>query len=171
MTFRQKAQQEQPEIVNDSYVGGVRNCPESYGYEETRDDCPGSCETNCAKCWDREMPGAEPIKEAPKHRGVVYLAGPITGVPNYWEAFEKMDDCLSSRGWTVLSPARHPQGLTNADYMRIDFAMIDTADVVLFLPGWQNSEGAKLEKHYCEYTSKSHTEHIENLEEVLTCQR
>lgn len=110
-------------------------------------------------------------KPKKKTRGVVYLAGPITGVPNYWEAFERMDDYLSSMGWTVLSPARHPQGLTNADYMRIDFAMIDTADVVLFLPGWQNSPGAKLEKHYCEYIDKPHTEHVENLEEVLACQR
>lgn len=108
-------------------------------------------------------------KEEQKPHGVVYLAGPITGVPKYWEAFEAVDDYLTARGWIVLSPARHPQGLTNADYMRMDFAMIDTADVVFFLPGWENSEGARLEKHYCEYTGKPHTKELkafEPLEEV-----
>lgn len=102
-----------------------------------------------------------------KPRGVVYLSGPITGVPNYWEAFEKAEDYLTSLGWAVLSPAKHPQGLTNEQYMRIDFAMIDVADVVLLLPGWLNSTGACLERAYCEYTEKPVTDDIDKLEEVL----
>lgn len=102
-----------------------------------------------------------------KPRGVVYLSGPITGVPNYWEAFEKAEDQLTSLGWAVLSPAKHPQGLTNEQYMRMDFAMIDVADVVLFLPGWQNSEGAIVERNYCYYIDKPATDDIDKLEEVL----
>lgn len=102
-----------------------------------------------------------------KPRGVVYLSGPITGVPNYWEAFEKAEDYLTSLGWAVLSPAKHPQGLTNEQYMRIDFAMLDVADVVLFLPRWNYSEGARLEWQYCEYTKKPHTDDPTKLEEVL----
>lgn len=102
-----------------------------------------------------------------KPRGIVYLSGPITGVPNYWEAFEKVEDELTSLGWVVLSPAKHPKGLTNEQYMRIDFAMIDVADVVLFLPGWRDSRGACLEKDYCIYTQKSHCQDIDKLEEVL----
>lgn len=100
-----------------------------------------------------------------KPRGVVYLSGPITGVPNYWEAFEKAEDQLTSLGWAVLSPAKHPQGLTNEQYMRMDFAMIDVADVVLFLPGYQESHGARLEQQYCEYIKKHCCDDIRTLTE------
>lgn len=85
---------------------------------------------------------------------VVYIAGPITGVPKYWEAFEKAEDELTSDGYIALTPTRLPQGLTLAQCMKICFAMIDAADAVYFLPGWQNSRGAQLELNYCQYTGK-----------------
>ena len=85
---------------------------------------------------------------------VVYIAGPITGVERYWEAFEQAEEDLLSRGYIPLSPAHLPTGMTNAQYTRIDFAMIDCADAVLFLPDWTASEGASLEQAYCEYNSK-----------------
>lgn len=87
---------------------------------------------------------------------VVYIAGPITGVDKYWEAFERAEDDLSALGYIPLSPARLPGGLTNAQYMRIDLAMIDSADAVLFLPGFSDSTGAQLEHEYCEYIDKPH---------------
>lgn len=33
-------------------------------------------------------------------------------------------------------------------------AMIDTVDLVAFLPDWTESEGARLERQYCEYIKK-----------------
>lgn len=85
---------------------------------------------------------------------VIYIAGPITGVPQYWEAFEKAEEELTADGYIVLTPSRMPQGMTPAQYMKICFAMIDAADAVYFLPGWQNSKGAQLELNYCQYTGK-----------------
>lgn len=85
---------------------------------------------------------------------VIYLSGPITGVPNYWEQFDAADDYLTSQGYIVLSPSRLPAGLNNQEYMIIDLGCINIADTVLFLPGWQNSKGAQLERHYCEYIGK-----------------
>jgi len=85
---------------------------------------------------------------------IIYIAGPMTGVDKYWEAFERAEDDLIALGCIPLSPAKNPIGLTNAQYMRIDFGMIDCADAVLFLPGSHVSEGAKLERHYCEYIEK-----------------
>lgn len=168
MTFREKLRQERPEYVDKCFSGGCRACPNTYRYD-TSGRCVahenGRCDndTDCAACWDREIPDAKPTKP----RGIVYLSGPITGVPNYWEAFEKAEDQLTSLGWAVLSPAKHPQGLTNEQYMRMDFAMIDVADVVLILPGWSGSEGARLELSYCEYIKKPVTCCIDKLEEVL----
>ncbi len=85
---------------------------------------------------------------------VIYIAGPITGVENYWEAFERAAEDLEGLGYIALNPARLPQGMTNSQCMRICFAMIDSADAVLFLEDWRRSNGANLEAAYCEYTEK-----------------
>lgn len=85
---------------------------------------------------------------------VIYISGPITGVKNYWEAFEQAAEDLEGLGYIPLNPARLPEGMTNEQYMRICFAMIDSADAVLFLEGWRNSSGANLEAAYCGYTKK-----------------
>ena len=90
---------------------------------------------------------------------VVYIAGPITNVKNYWEAFEQAEDDLAACGCIPLSPARFPEGMTKAQYMRMCFAMIDSADAVLFLHGSERSEGASLELAYCHYIGKPHFWH------------
>lgn len=84
---------------------------------------------------------------------VVYISGPITGVDRYWEAFEKAEDDLTALGYTPLSPSRLPQGMTNEQYMRICFAMIDSADAVLVLDG-PYSKGVQTEETYCRYIGK-----------------
>ena len=98
---------------------------------------------------------------------VVYIAGPITGVEKYWEPFERAEDEVEAAGFIALTPTRLPQGLTNEQYMRIDMAMIDTADAVLLLPGWLGSPGALVEYSYCSYIGKPVAENIVELEEVL----
>lgn len=85
----------------------------------------------------------------------VYLAGKITGDPDYREKFAEWAMRIEkTRGAVVISPAVTPAGLTKADYMRICLAMLDSADEVVFLPDWQGSPGARLEMHWCEYTGK-----------------
>lgn len=101
----------------------------------------------------------------------VYIAGPITGVPEYWVPFDAAAEELMAKGCVPLSPATLPEGLTRAQYMRMCFAMIDSADAVLFLPGWENSAGARLEREYCNYIQKTYTDDVDMLlfflEEVL----
>lgn len=84
---------------------------------------------------------------------VVYIAGPITGVEEYWKPFEKAEDNLTALGYIPLSPARLPQGMSNAQYMRICFAMIDSADAVLVLTH-RYSPGVGVEADYCNYIGK-----------------
>ena len=86
----------------------------------------------------------------------VYLAGKITGDPNYREKFAEAAKKLEERaGVTVIPPAVTPEGLKKADYMRICFAMLESADTAVFLPDWEDSPGAQLEKHWCEYVGKN----------------
>jgi len=84
----------------------------------------------------------------------VYIAGAITGVPDYRDKFGIAKKALEREGHTVLNPAALPEGMEKKDYMRICFAMIDTADVITFLPNWENSKGANVERAYVTYIEK-----------------
>lgn len=108
----------------------------------------------------------KPIKEAAPQK-VIYISGPITGVENYKEAFEKAEQELTAAGFIVLTPTRLPKGLENAQYMRIDLAMIDCADAVLFLPAWTHSKGAMVEFAYCSYAGKPNFFGTATLKEAL----
>lgn len=97
----------------------------------------------------------------------IYIAGPITGVKNYREAFERAENDLTALGYIPLSPARLPEGMACAQYMRICLAMIDVADAVWLLPGSIKSSGALTEYTYSMYIGKPVALNNEELEEVL----
>lgn len=84
----------------------------------------------------------------------IYLAGKISGDNGYQEKFARAAQKFA--GHEVLNPAELPEGMEKADYMRICFAMIDCADMVLFLPDSRFSAGAKIEKDYCDYIGKAY---------------
>lgn len=84
----------------------------------------------------------------------VYIAGKITGDPEYKRKFLAAHMEQRNEGHIVLNPAHLPEGMKSADYMRICLAMIDSAGMVAFLPDWEDSPGARLEHDYCEYVGK-----------------
>lgn len=86
----------------------------------------------------------------------IYIAGKITGDPNYKMKFRMAAKHIQELYplAVILNPAELPEGMTPADYMRICFAMIDVADAVVFLPNAKDSAGARLERAYCEYIGK-----------------
>ena len=85
---------------------------------------------------------------------IMYIAGKITGDVNYRQKFQKAQAQMQSKGYIVITPSVLPEGMGPADYMRICFSMMETADVVAFLPDWHESKGAQLELQWCEYVNK-----------------
>lgn len=85
---------------------------------------------------------------AEDRKGHAYIAGPMTGLPNYnFEAFNALAEKLRQMGIKVHNPADHGlvEGATREDYLRFDVAELAQCEEVYFLPGWGNSAGARLE--------------------------
>ena len=104
----------------------------------------------------------------------VYLAGPMRGIKGYnQQAFIVATACLRDAGFNVFSPAEEDRrkfpdrdwdnmtgdiaadGLTFDDMrvlIRADLNWIcDNANMLVLLPGWDRSKGAKLEKALAEF--------------------
>lgn len=85
----------------------------------------------------------------------IYIAGKITGDPNYKDKFANIEsELLKMPGTVIINPAKLPQGLNPADYARICSAMIDSSDIVVFASDYKESSGALLEMQYCKYVGK-----------------
>ena len=87
----------------------------------------------------------------------IYLAGQISGNQNYKIQF--LDEELRLKrtydnNVVVLNPTIFPYGLTQHEYMQLCRPMLDIADCVLMLDGWENSAGAKVERDYALKCSK-----------------
>lgn len=80
--------------------------------------------------------------------------GKITGDRRYKAKFREVEKKLAAAGHIVLNPATAPEGLRPVDYMRLCFAMMEAADVVLFMQDYQDSRGAMLEWAWCQYVGK-----------------
>ncbi|BEJ50761.1 hypothetical protein Ri1_33600 [Aeromonas dhakensis] len=76
----------------------------------------------------------------------VYVAGPMTGLPEFNQpAFFAAEAHLKSLGAQVMNPAILPDGWSHEAYMRIAIPMLMECEAVAFLPGWQQSKGARQE--------------------------
>ena len=84
----------------------------------------------------------------------IYLAGKITGDPGYKEKFRRQARKLERLFGPVINPALRPEGLSTEDYMQLSIAELGRADAAVFLPDWEQSEGARLEHGYCQYVGK-----------------
>ena len=85
---------------------------------------------------------------------VIYLAGPMTGMKDWNKPeFDRVAKILSDLGNTVLNPASYiplnmPGRIDHSAYLKIAFAMVDAAEMLVFLPGWKISKGANMERDY-----------------------
>ena len=84
----------------------------------------------------------------------IYIAGKITGDRKYRAKFREAAKTLEALGHVVLNPAILPDGLEQVDYMRICLAMLEAADLAVFMPDYQESAGAMIEWAWCQRTGK-----------------
>lgn len=84
----------------------------------------------------------------------IYIAGPMAGDEHYKWRFGEAEKRLHAAGWIVLNPAWMPLGLREHAYMPICLAMLQAADAVVMLDGWQGSRGAQVEREFAGYQGK-----------------
>ena len=79
----------------------------------------------------------------------IYIAGPMTGKENYnFDAFNAKETELREQGFKVLNPAKIGVLPEYSMYWPINKAMLDGADAIYMLNGWEESEGARKEFAY-----------------------
>lgn len=82
----------------------------------------------------------------------IYISGPITGTDDFMERFNEAEERLKSEGYMVYNPAHAnsfmPEGTTYQEYMKVSFLLLDMADTIYMLKGWQNSCRANKEYGY-----------------------
>jgi hypothetical protein len=80
----------------------------------------------------------------------VYVAGPMTGIPEFnYPMFNMVAAELRRRFQTVCNPAENDGGSSDKPwdfYMRLAIKQLIECDEVCLLPGWQNSRGACIEE-------------------------
>jgi hypothetical protein len=96
----------------------------------------------------------------------IYVAGPMTGIPGYnFDSFDRNAQFLADGGWDPISPAdldrqagHNPNDpewferlFTAEDYhaaMVRDYRALTECSAIAFIPGWEKSKGAALERAF-----------------------
>lgn len=82
--------------------------------------------------------------------GAVYIAGPMTGIPQHnYPAFAYVATALRGNGIDARSPHELDGGSMDRSwewYMREALKMLLECDEIVLLPGWENSRGARIER-------------------------
>lgn len=124
----------------------------------------------------------------------VYLAGPMSGLPNFnFPAFHEAAEVLRRDGWIVFNPAEKDgevvegtKAYASGDHMAVqeegfnfreayawDVCKVIEADAICLLPGWERSPGAcgeyyvarAMQRHYPTYEVILYEDYI-NTEEA-----
>ena len=77
----------------------------------------------------------------------IYIAGKITGDPDYKAKFQRAEEKLRSMGHSVMNPAwlcASPD-FDWKDYMKVSEAMQKVCEATVLLPDWYKSKGARVE--------------------------
>lgn len=82
----------------------------------------------------------------------VYISGAVSGLPfdEAQRVFATREAALNHAGYEAVNPLRLSHERLGADktweeYMAFDLLLLLECDMINFLDGWQNSQGARLE--------------------------
>lgn len=77
----------------------------------------------------------------------VYISGKIIGTTDFMERFAKAEDKLKAEGYSVLNPAHvnsyMPEDTTWEEYMKVSLTLLQMADTIYMLDGWEDSKDAR----------------------------
>ena len=89
----------------------------------------------------------------------IYISGAITKNEKAEAQFERAEKWLKENGHQPINPLKVGKPLneilSHEEYMKLSFTLIDIADGVYLLDGWQGSEGAKAELSYAKAIGKA----------------
>ena len=77
----------------------------------------------------------------------IYIAGQITGNPDYMSQFSNAEKRLTEFGHAVINPVKN-QGFSYKEYIDIGLCELMRCDTIYLLKGWEKSNGANLEYLY-----------------------
>lgn len=110
----------------------------------------------------------EVVEGAPSGMKKMFLSGPITGHDDFnHPTFHRIAAEFRMAGFEVCNPAEFFDGDTSKErheYMRESFKYLLEADTVVLLPGWQESEGSKVEAAVAKELDLIIVEYFENEE-------
>lgn len=84
----------------------------------------------------------------------IYISGPITGVENYMENFQRAEEFLRDRyPWAkVVNPAKLNREMakqfSHGELMKMSLSELSLCDTIYMIEGWENSAGANMEAGY-----------------------
>lgn len=87
-----------------------------------------------------------------RYTKMIYLSGKITNNPNYVEQFTKAENLIKSifPNKSIFNPVSYnkeflPEFTRWCDYMRLDIEQLTKSNMIVMLPNWWKSKGARIE--------------------------